>query len=414
MPTRQLRLSASSNADFQACELRYWLSYICGLEPGEEKDCTRIGSLWHKCCELLELKPESFCPRCARREEVDPACYMCDGVGRIPENTMDVVMRYLNMKYSNTPENVTADQWQVERVQLLHSLVGHQWYYGSVEQQFEIIGSEVKFELPVYKPGSKKKLSKTVFVLKVDRLVRHRETGLVYVWERKSTARSLNEDYWQELTQGDQITGYIFGARAAQKVGLLKPYGVEPTDPPIAGAYCDVWHKPTIKPRALSQADTKKFFASGEYFGEQFKVEYDGATGKCIVNGTHAAITEGKNGAPAIHETPAMYGARLLKDITERPEFYFVQRTLARTDQELRYFEAKLPKLAQQIRYVERQDLWLPNLHSCTATFRCDFCNLCRSGVQFKPGDMAPVGYKLGYGSTPPVPVLDGTEVELG
>jgi len=416
MPTRELRLSASSNADFLACQMRYWLSKICGLRASEEKDSTRIGSLWHKCHECIELPPESFCPRCAKREEVDPACYICDGTGRVPKNTMDVVQRYLNMKYSTTPDNVTADDWAIERVQLLHSLVGHQWYYGECEKEFEVIGSEVKFELPVYKPGGKKRLSKTVFVIKIDRLVRHKPTGLVYVWERKSTARSLNEDYWQGLTTGDQVMGYIFGARRAQQMGLLKPYGVEPADPLIAGAYCDVWHKPTIKPKTLSQKDTKTFRETGEYFGQTFRLEYsdNGHEVKTVlVDGERAAVTQGKGGI-SIHETPAMYGARLLRDVTERPEFYFGQRALCRTDQELEQFAAKLPRIAQQIRYVERNDLWIENKSACTATFRCEFCDLCRSGVQYRPGDQAPVGYKLGWGSTPPVPKLDGQEIELG
>ncbi|MCP4541684.1 MAG: PD-(D/E)XK nuclease family protein [Chloroflexi bacterium] len=416
MATRELRLSASSNADFQACQLRYWLSKVCGLRAAKEKDSTRIGSLWHKCHELLELKPESFCPRCSKREEVDPSCYICEGTGRVPEKTMDVVMRHLNKVYSTTPDNMTADDWAVERVQLLYSLVGHQWYYGQTELEFEVIGSEIKFELPVYKPGSSKRLSRTVFVCKIDRLVRHKPTGLVYVWERKSTARSLNEDYWQGLMQGDQVMGYIFGARMAQRLGLLKPYGVEPTDPLVSGAYCDVWHKPTIKPKTLSQKDTKALLADCTYHGEKFTLECsdNGDEIKTIaVNGEKAHITQGKGGI-AIHETPDMYGARLLADITARPEFYFEQRTLCRTGQELEQFAAKLPRLAQQIRYVERSDLWVENTGACTATYRCEFCDFCRSGVRYRPGDQAPVGYKLGWGSTPPIPKLDGTEVEIG
>ena len=202
----------------------------------------------------------------------------------------------------------------------------------------------------------------------------------------------------------------------AQANGLLKPYGISPEDPPIAGAYCDVWHKPTIRPRALSQKDTKVFLQTGEYCGEKFEVgcaDNGHEILRVTVNGTQAGIVQGKQGI-AVQETPEMYGARLLRDITERPEFYFAQRTLSKTDQDLQEFAAKLPRIAQQIRYVERNDLWLPNLAACTATFRCDYCDLCRSGVKYQPGDPAPVGYKLGWGSTPPVPVTDGQEVEIG
>jgi len=416
MALRELRLSASSNSDFLACQKRYQLGYLFGLEADKDKDSTRVGSVWHKCHEHLELKPTSLCPRCARREEVDPVCFMCVGTGRIAENRMDIVMRYLNRQYAKTPDNKTADDWAVEQVNVLHSLVGHQWYYAGTEKRFEVIGSELKFEVPIVKKGSKRRVPKAVFVIKIDRMVREIATGLVYVWERKSTARPLNADYWDALTDGDQVTGYIYGARLAQAKGLLAPYGVKASDTPVAGAFCDVWHKPTIKPKALSQADTKVLIETGMYCGEEFIVKHYGATaseemGVVTVDGEPALIIPGKKGF-AIHETAALYGARLLQDITARPEFYFEQRVVSRTDQELRDFGYKLPRIAQQIRYVEKNDIWTENKMACTATYRCEFCDLCRSGVVYQPGDKAPPGYRLGWNSAPPIPVVE--EIELG
>jgi hypothetical protein len=143
-------------------------------------------------------------------------------------------------------------------------------------------------------------------------------------------------------------------------------------------------------------------------------VLYDPRAVSLVVNGTAAPIIEGKQGI-AIRETPEMYGARLLQDITERPENYFQQRAVTRTDAELEEFAFRLPKIAEQIRFVERNDLWIPCKGACHATYRCDFCDLCQSGVTYKPGDPAPVGYKLGYGSVPAVPAFkDGTEVKIG
>jgi len=411
---RQLRLSASSNMDFLACQQRYLLSYIYGLEPEKEKEVLRIGSCWHKCHEILELKSGEFCPRCAKREEVDPHCYICEGTGRVPEDQMDCVARYLNKAYAKTPDNMTADEWELERIKLLYSVTGHRWYYGNTEQRWEIIGSEIKFEIPVYKPGGKRPMPKTVFVCKIDRLVRDRETGLVYVWERKSTGRPMNEQYWSDLTHGDQVMGYLYGGRVAQAMGLLKPYGINPEDDPIAGAYCDVWHKPDISPKMLTQADTKKLLATGEYLGEKFTAVMEDIARRLIVNGVVAPIIEGKQGI-AIRETPEMYGTRLLQDITERPENYFQQRPVTCTDKELQEFGEKLPRIGEQIRFVERKNLWIPCNGSCHATYRCDFCDLCQSGVTYKPGDPAPVGYKLGYGSVPAIPNFkDGSEIRVG
>jgi len=101
-----------------------------------------------------------------------------------------------------------------------------------------------------------------------------------------------------------------------------------------------------------------------------------------------------------------------LVDITERPDFYYEQRVVARTDQELRDFGYKLPRISQQIRYVEKNDLWSENRSACTATYRCEFCDLCRSGIKYRPGDKAPPGYKLGWGSVPQIPIIE--EIELG
>lgn len=415
MKAKELRLSASANAAFLGCQYRYLLEYVYGLRSEVEKDSTRIGSLWHKCHELLELRSGEFCPRCAKNELVSEGCYICGGAGRVPEDKMDCVTRYLNTVYENAPDSKTLEDWLLERSILLYSLVGHQWYYKQAEEDFDVIGSELKLEVPVRNLRNSRKLSKTVFVIKIDRLVRDKESGLVYIWERKSTGRPLNEYYWDDLTQGDQIMGYLYGGREAQKLGLLAPYGVGPKDNLIAGAYCDVWHKPDISPKLLSHALTEEFLSTGEYYDAEFQVTEKTSDGKhwAIVNGSEISLIEGKQGY-SLRETPEMFGARLLYDIVERPHHYFQRRAVTRTDAEIQSFADRLPKLASQIRYVSRQGLWLQCWNACNTAYRCVFYNLCRSNVQYKPGDPAPVGYKLGYNATPEIPNVDETEIRIG
>jgi hypothetical protein len=281
---------------------------------------------------------------------------------------MDAVIRYLNREYDRCPDNKTPEEWETERVTLLYSLSGHRWLYAG-DDRWETIGSEIKFEIPVKARGMKRPLSKTVFVGKVDRLVRDRHTGLVYAWERKSTGQAMNENYWQGLAQGDQITGYVYGGRIAQAMGLLKPYGVNPEDPPIAGAMCDVWRKPSIKPKKLSKADQQALEETGQYYGQAVEPSPDGI------------------------ETPEMFGARLLADIAERPEFYFGQREVSRTDQELEEFEQRLVKIAKQIKYVEKNDLWICS-NACTSPYYCEFLSICRGNLAVDPDEPAPTGYR--------------------
>jgi hypothetical protein len=294
---------------------------------------------------------------------------------------MEAVARYLTQVYAIVPDNKTRDDWETERVTLLYSLSGHRWLYAADTDRWEVIGSEIKFEIPVINPASGRKMPKTTFVGKIDRLVRDKNTGLVYVWERKSTNHSItSQDYWTGLTQGDQVSGYLYGARFAQANGQLRKYGINPEDPPIAGAWCDVWHKPDIAPKRVTKADATVMGETGKYFGTKIScnMRHDSCTGEIVE-------------VPMV-ETPEMFGARLLADIAERPEHYFAQREVSRTDLELEQFQHRLFHIAKQIRYVEKQGLWVKNLQSCSSKFRCEFLEACQSGVEIGP-DMLPTGY---------------------
>ena len=382
---REIRLSATANADYQSCQRRYQLAYIFDLTADKDKDSTRLGGHWHRCHELLELKAGTVCPNCTRHEEIDSQCYVCGGTGYVLPDEMDRVARYLTQAYAIVPDNKTRDDWELERTILLYSLSGWKWLYAAEEGRWEVIESEIKFEVPVANPTTGRALSKVVFVGKIDRLVRDKNTGLVYVWERKSTSHSItSQDYWTALTQGDQISGYLAGGRHAQRIGCLRPYGIRPEDTPIAGAWCDVWHKPDIMPKKISKADLKMLVDTGEYCG------------------TH--ITGSIPLGDSVIETAEMYGARLIQDIGERPEHYFAQREVSRTDKELEVFQARLFKLAKQIRAIEKGDLWVENGRSCENPFYCEFRPLCQAGVQVTPGT-APVGYRLKHPQAEEIPL---------
>lgn len=374
---RQLRLSATANADYLSCQRQYQLKYVFDLTADKDKDSTRVGGTWHRCHELLELAAGITCPDCIRHEEIRSNCYVCGGTGYVLEDPMDRVARYLTHAYATVPDNKTADEWELERTTLLYSLAGWRWLYADEESRWEVISPEVKFEVPVINPTTGRKVPKAVFVGKIDRLVRDRNTGLVYVWERKSTGMSIkSEDYWAGLVQGDQISGYLYGGRYAQKCGMLRTYGIGPDDPPIHGAFVDVWRKPEIGPKRVTKADIKTLAETGMYCG--------------------TAISAIPNaGGDAIIETPEMFGARLLADIAERPEFYFAQREVSRTDHELAGFQERLFRIAKQIRSVERGGWWCQNLQACQAKWACEFLSLCRSGTQITPGEAPPPGYRL-------------------
>lgn len=389
----EIRLSASSIYAYKSCPTRYLYNYIYGLQPLKDKDSFRIGTNWHRCHEVLEMLPQGKCPDCFRHEELRDDCPLCEGTGTLPSNMMEAVIRVLNKMYANIPADKTRDEWETERTKLLYSLSGHRWYYA--KQYFETIADEVKFELPIRNPESGRPIGKAKFIGKVDRLVRDKHSGLIYIFERKSTSKSLDDSkYWSRLELDDQVTGYLYGMRMAQLYGHLEKYGIRKDDPLIEGVYYDVWHKPGIAPKFLTQKDSKAFVESGEYCGEGFEVAVGAGIDAIAVNDTDVAINLGKKeGTFAILETQEMYGARLLKDINENPAAYFAQRPIARTDDQLLKFERDLVKLVKILRYIETNDLWTDDSYACSSPFKCDYYNLCHSGQCIGPND-TPDGFR--------------------
>lgn len=145
----------------------------------------------------------------------------------------------------------------------------------------------------------------------------------------------------------------------------------------------DVWHKPTIKPTDLTQAETKEFLATGDYCGQKFQTQWYGPDRDHVqledgikVDNIPVEITPGKKGF-AIKESVAMFGARLLQDIYARPDFYYQRREIVRTDEELREFQEELFAIYQAQKAFERNNCYFSNESQCRATFACPNIPIC-------------------------------------
>jgi len=401
-----LRLSVSTIQDFKACPLRHLYRKEYGLQPVKEKDSTRIGKIWHRCHEILEMIPQGRCPDCFRREELDPHCCLCSGTGVLPADLMDAVFGYLNLAYAEIPEGKTHDQWETERIIVSYSLSGYRWLFPDYHKRFKSIANEIWFELPIFNPDTGKKMSKAVEVGRIDGIIQDVNTGLYYIKERKSTSWSIEGiKYWDRLKVDSQITDYLRAAQIYQITGRLEKFGIMRDEPLIQGIWYDVWRKPEIAPKKLSQADSKKFVETGEYFGEKFKINSNERVQRSfppnetdknyfIVNEKPATIIPGaKEGTFAIFETPQMFGARLLSDIAERPNFYFAQREIPRTDLQIEKFERELFNQAQIMRFTKEKGLWTSSDRACEVPFKCDFKDICYAGIELGPDDV-PEGFE--------------------
>lgn len=358
----KIHLSASALKCFKACPLRYKGTYNLGIRRIEDTEAQRIGTNWHS---ILELADD-----------------------------MDAVVAHLNERYGDVPDFMDKEKLEIERIKLLYTLTGYKWHYQNIDE--EVLATEIPFEIPVVNPETGRALPNVINRGKIDKLIR--VNSQIFVKEHKSTSSSVDPDsrLWKALGLDTQTNNYVYAARKLQRDGKLTQYGIGYDDPPITGVYYDCWHKPGISPKKLSQANSEKFVETGQYCDQKFKLEKDilGDIGSLGVNGIQVDFESGaKEGTFAIRETPEMYGARLLADIVERPEFYFGCKELTKTDQQMERFEWEIYNIYKTIREMKKTGHWYGDESQCEATFTCDFIENCYNNVPISVENM-PEGFK--------------------
>lgn len=397
MTKKNWQLSASLFGAFKACATRCNLKYVYGLVPVEDTDSQRTGTNWHRILEIAKMKPGSVCPDCSKKQK-NPDCPLCQGTDFLPEDIMDAVIRHLNQAYAEVPLLKTRDEWLTERAILLYSLCGYRWHYS--EDNYEVVAEELKFRLPLRNPATGRALPNVVVQGKIDKIVRGLN-GICCIDEHKSTSKSLDPDstYWNHLNLDTQTRLYPWAARQMQLNGDLEPYGIKPTDPLISMVRFDAWHKPQIRPKKLTQADSNKFVEDGLYLGDQFSIEIISGpmnlpSGGLKVNNEPAEVTPGKKeGTFAVRETPEMFGTRLLKEIAENPEKYFARRELSRTADDMKQLEYEMVNIYHTIKFMDRNGAWWKNEQQCEATFKCPYIPVCYNNVDVSNG-IVPDGFK--------------------
>lgn len=373
-------MSASSIGAFKACPTRFRLAYREGLRLASDTDSQRQGTAWHAMHEAYAKALDAVKEGIGGDEP-----WPVDDAKR--EYSMNAVVSWLNERYATCPSHKTLEEWELERTILMVSFIAYQWHYA--EDQVQFLASELPFELPLRDPRVNMPLStdEVKVVGKIDHVVKWQ--GAVCNLERKSTSRSISDDsdYWERCRKDTQVSMYALAFRDMQytqtngNVWLRSSENeilVDLGNVPRAGnTLYDVWHKPTIKPAMLTQAETKAFIESGEYCGQKFKVAVVGtADPRYFVDEVPVAIEQGKKGF-AIRETAAMYGARLMQDIYSRPDFYFRRKEIARTDADLIHFRKQLYVTYQAQKACAKLDAWVENESACRATFACPFIPIC-------------------------------------
>ena len=360
----QIRLNATSIGDLKACPQKFRLKHVCHIASVEDADSLRTGGNWHKCFEVYAQKiPDGSAILCDDPEDLDST------IQAFKDFRMARVVDYLNTAYSKIPSGKTPLDWAAERAILLTSFCVYQAYYA--EQQLEVVATEQKFEIPLMHPRIGMPVNPKLAVVtgRMDSIVKFNSN--LCVLERKSTSSDISEgaEYWNLLRKNEQVSIYALALRNMQ----------EQFPGSQGNTLYDVWRKPQIEPKLLSEADYKKFWQTHQYCGQEFTVEdsvKDGVQIAIFVNKESAEIKPLAKGL-TIRETSGMFAARLQETMTADPAKYFQRREIARTEQEIREFEKELFSVYTAMRIFGEESCYFSNPHSCKSPYPCEFIGVC-------------------------------------
>jgi hypothetical protein len=382
-------VSASSITAYKACPQRYRLAYVEGIRPAEDPAPFRLGTAYHLGLEVLRSPAgtvvSKWLPDAAPERRLEDA------------NRLDVAIEAATSVYSVVPMSADSTAWAVEREIVANAIAAYAWLYGD-NDEYETVATEQEFELPLVNPETGRPTPNFTRVGKIDRIVRHKPTGALMIGEYKTTSKPIDSGstYWGRLRLDTQSKFYIVAARDLQARGNPTA-GLAPGNPTISGLLHDVFHKPTIKPKMLTMAESKTFVETGEYCGQHFERAIVGgiSSPQISVDDAQAEVEPGKKeGTFALRETPGMFGARLLQDMTTRPEYYFARRPIAFTDAELAAFEHQVWALQRNMAEMTNTGHWFQNEANCESTYRCAYCPLCYNNVECYFGTSTPPGFR--------------------
>jgi hypothetical protein len=245
-------------------------------------------------------------------------------------------------------------------------LVGYNWWYDDSDYTVEHL--EQEFNIPMQSPTTGNNLRANL-IGRIDRVFSSGPNRFVHEYKSTSSSVDPDSDMWKRLTLNTQTRLYTY---AAHRLGLG-----------MCGVIYDVWRKPAIRPKKLTQAESKKFAADGLYCGESFNISQmtkmlPSGDITLTVNSHPAEVEPGaKEGTFAIRETPEMFGARLLQDITTRPDHYFARKELVHRAANIQEFEWELFFIYKTIANMKNTGAWYTDESQCEATFKCPYTDFC-------------------------------------
>lgn len=225
--------------------------------------------------------------------------------------------------------------------------------------EYEILGVETEFQIPLINPETEAKSRSFNEAGKMDVRVRKRSTGERKVVEHKTTQDSVepDSDYWDRLKIDTQVSKYFL----AESIS----YGEK-----INSVIYDVLRKPQQRPSDIPLLDENQVKIVCDLHGVRVKTA-DGKKWRQTGDAEKGWVLQTRP------ETPEEFETRLLSVLREDTKRFFAQVEVPRLDRDLLEFMHDEWATSQQILYFRQKGIWPRNPDACDQFGKCPMFELC-------------------------------------
>ena len=306
---------------------------------------------------------------------------------------LDAIWEGRQLVIPDLPLDAT-DEDRYERGKLSAMLLGYQARWAAEDREkYELLGVEVEFSCQLVNPATGRRSETWKLGGKLDKLVRERATGEVWIVEHKSSSEDISAGsaYWSKLRMDTQVSIYFVGGTALGH--------------DVRGVLYNVLGKPKLQPSSvpLLDADGVKQVvdATGQRVrtrdGKKWRETGDTAQGFTLLSRP---------------ETPAEYEARCVSAIAENPDRYYRRSPVVRLEAEVSDALVDIWQQGQQMREAERLGRSPRNPEACSRWGRmCEFFPVCSGEATLQDETLYRLSSNVHPELTGPLAPKEGAEV---
>lgn len=348
-----------SQIESMACPQKHYLAYEKFLRREESDRAPRLGTAIHI---GLEARSKALSAG-ARIDEAREA-----GKKAIEQSITS---------YMPPQDSESYEEFLYEQVLLIAMFECYCRRWDAFDGACQYRDTEFVFEIP---------LGDDIYTGKVDdlRVLPDDRTAII---EHKTTSKDIDPlgNYWLGIPINNQIYRYF--------------YALKKLDIDVETVLYDVLRVPSIKPKQITQEQTKHLIETGTYsykeqvFSTDHEVEHYSANDTTVVvDGIEAEVIQGKRGI-SIVETWQMFYFRVLYEIMGDTDRYFQRKEIPILEQRVKGTETELQAEIDNIKWHQEQGIWPRRTLQCRfGGTRCQFCKICEGMYDVENGEI-PEGY---------------------